>query len=318
LYRRPRPSRSQAQTNSFAGGNSVLAIGTASAAIGYNEVVRGDNSGAFGTGQTVNGSGSFVLGAGNAVNITGTTGFGDNVNVVGSNNTIAATASAAGSSVFGSGNAVSSTNSFVLANSSTVTGASAIAIGNSVTVAGANAVAIGNGTSANFANSAAIGNGATATRANQQAFGTATNTYTMAGIGSAASKSAQSGPTQIVTADASGNLATTTVGALGLASSADINAINNQLSSLQTQINTNLQEARRGIAATAALAPVTMPSAPGRTTFSLNTGFFEGETGVGIDFAHRLNMAFPFAIHGSSGNGGGNEHVGRLGMTVEF
>jgi hypothetical protein len=29
-------------------------------------------------------------------------------------------------------------------------------------------------------------------------------------------------------------------------------------------------------------------------------------------------MAFPLAVHGSYGNGGGNEHVGRLGMTVEF
>jgi hypothetical protein len=76
--------------------------------------------------------------------------------------------------------------------------------------------------------------------------------------------------------------------------------------------------ARRGIAATAALAPVTMPSAPGRTTFSLNTGFFHGETGVGIGFAHRLNTAFPLAIHASYGNGGGYEQVGRLGMTVEF
>ena len=40
-------------------------------------------------------------------------------------------------------------------------------------------------------------------------FGTASNTYTAPGITSSASKAAQSGPTQIVTADAGGNLATT-------------------------------------------------------------------------------------------------------------
>ena len=110
-----------------------------------------------------------------------------------------------------------------------MTGANGIAIGNNVSVAGANAVAIGTGASANFANSAAIGNGATATRANQQVFGTAANTYTMPGITSAASRAAQTGPTQIVTSDAGGNLATTTLAGLGLASTGDINAINSQL-----------------------------------------------------------------------------------------
>jgi autotransporter adhesin len=206
----------------------------------------------------------------------------------------------------------------VLGTNSTVSGAGAIAVGNGVSVTGANAVAVGNGTSANFANSIAIGTGATATRANQQVFGTGASTYTMAGIGSAASKTAQSGPTQIVTADASGNLATTTLGALGVASTADVSAINAQLAGLNGRVDALTSEARRGIAATAALAPVAMPSAPERTTFSLNTGFFHGETGLGFGFAHRLTTAIPLAIHGSYGNGGGYEHVGRLGMTVEF
>ena len=41
-------------------------------------------------------------------------------------------------------------------------------------------------------------------------------------------------------------------------------------------------------------------------------------TGLGIGFAHRLNVAIPLAVHASYGNGGGYEQVGRLGMTVEF
>ena len=40
------------------------------------------------------------------------------------------------------------------------------------------------------------------------AFGTAASTYTMAGVNSGASTAAQSGPTEFVTADANGNLAT--------------------------------------------------------------------------------------------------------------
>jgi hypothetical protein len=136
-----------------------------------------------------------VLGNGNTIDGGTTLGFGDNIQVVGSNNALAASASAAGASVFGSGNAVNATNAFVLANNSTVTGA------------------------------IAIGNGTPATRANQQVFGTASSTHTMPGVGSASSKAAQSGPTRIVTADAGGNLATTTLSALGLASTADVNAI---------------------------------------------------------------------------------------------
>ena len=46
----------------------------------------------------------------------------------------------------------------------------------------------------------AFGNGATTTRDNQQMLGTASNTYTAPGITSAASRAAQTGTTQIVTA----------------------------------------------------------------------------------------------------------------------
>jgi hypothetical protein len=113
----------------------------------------------------------------------------------------------------------------------------AIAIGNGVSVGRDNAVAIDNGSSANFSKSAAIGNGAVATRANQQVYGTASNTYTMASIGSAASRAAQSGPTQLVTAGGAGNLAATTLSSLGLASTADVNAINAQLAGINGQIN---------------------------------------------------------------------------------
>jgi autotransporter adhesin len=315
-------------------GATVNAGGTNSVAVGANNVVTGANSGAFGTGQvvngdgsfaigdpnTVNGNGSFVLGDNNNVNTAtgggaGTAGWGDSVNLVGSNNAIAGAASAAGSSIVGSGNMVNATNALVMANTATVTGASAIAIGNTVSVAGANAVAVGNNTSANFANSAAFGNGAVAIRANQQVFGTAGNTHTMAGITSAASKAAQTGPTQLVTSDAGGNLATTTLAGLGLASSGDINAINTQLASLQTQISDNQREARAGTALALAAAQLNYDMRPGKVSVAAALGFYKGASGLaaGLGYAVtdrlRVNAAF-------SGSPDVEEYGVSLGMSV--
>jgi trimeric autotransporter adhesin len=54
----------------------------------------------------------------------------------------------------------------------------------------------------------------------------------MAGIASAASAAAQTGPRQIVTSDANGNLATASLASLGLASGADVSAINARLDDL--------------------------------------------------------------------------------------
>jgi hypothetical protein len=73
---------------------------------------------------------------------------------------------------------------------------------------GPNATAVGANSSAAFSNSAAFGSNAVATRANQQTFGTASNTYTMPGITSPASRATQTGLLQWPTSDAAGNLAT--------------------------------------------------------------------------------------------------------------
>ncbi len=144
---------------------------------------------------------------------------------------------------------------------------------------------MGTNASANFDNSAAVGNGATVTRANQQVFGTATNTYTMSGITSAASRAAQSGPTQLVTSDASGNLATTTLGSLGLASTGDINAINARLDSLTATSN----KATTGVAMAFAMAgvPTLMPDEHFAVT--MNWGNFQSANGLAFNAAVRLD-----------------------------
>jgi hypothetical protein len=67
---------------------------------------------------------------------------------------------------------------------------------------------VGANATAAYANSASFGAGAETTRPNQQSFGTASNTYTMPGITSGASRAAQSGLTQFVTSDRAGNMAT--------------------------------------------------------------------------------------------------------------
>jgi autotransporter adhesin len=310
------------------------------------------------TGVVVNGSRNSAFGSGAGANVTGSdnTAIGDGAarQVSGNNNT--ATGSRAGGTVTGSGNAAfgadagrfltgdnnvaigagagrgsaSSDQLFVsntvaigntataragggvaIGNQSQTNGADAVAIGNTSQATGSNAVAIGASANAGHENSAAFGNGATTMRANQQVFGTASNTYTLSGVASSASRAAQSGPVQVVTSDSGGNLATASLSELGLASIGDINAINARLNDLT-------KESRRGIAATAALAVAMTPSAPGKTTVSVNTGFFKGETGMGVALAHRLNFATPFILHGSYANAGGNGHVGRVGFGFEF
>jgi autotransporter adhesin len=94
--------------------------------------------------------------------------------------------------------------------------------------------------------------------------------------------------------------------------------LQSQVTTLQAQVDGNQREARRGIVASISLAPVLMPSAAGKTTVAVNTGFYRGETGIGVGFSHRLNFGHPTVIYGSYSNGGGAEHMGRAGMAVEF
>src|SRR5262249_37998891 len=78
--------------------------------------------------------------------------------------------------------------------------------------------------------------GATATRANQQVFGTASNTYTMPGITSDASKAAQGSPTNIVTSNASGDLAAYTPSQLGIATSSEVASLQSNVAGLQSNV----------------------------------------------------------------------------------
>jgi autotransporter adhesin len=129
-------------------------------------------------------------------------------------------------------------------------------------------------------------------------FGTASNTYTMAGVTSAASSAAQSGPTQFVTTDLSGNLA-----AFNLTPT--FNAIENE-------IHANRQEARAGTALAIATGQIRYDDRPGK--FSIGGGFggfidqAGGALGVGYTSESgrvRVNLSGGGTSKGDAGVGAG-------------
>jgi len=142
-----------------------------------------------------------------------------------------------------------------------------VAVGNMANANGngTSNTAVGAFSSATHANSSAFGHDATTTRANQQVFGTANNTYTMPGITSDASRSAQSGPLEVVTSDSAGNLATD-----------------------GGEIFKNQSKLEAGVAMSLALEN---PDLRGSQTFAVaaNVGFFEDATALGFSAIGQLS-----------------------------
>jgi trimeric autotransporter adhesin len=116
---------------------------------------------------------------------------------------------------FGSNNVANGGAAIAIGDSSSANGTATIAIGNFVQATATSAVAIGDTSratattataiwataNAGFAGSTALGNGATTTRANQVVIGGTGSSVTVGDI--AASTAAQTGPTDIMTVDAS-------------------------------------------------------------------------------------------------------------------
>jgi hypothetical protein len=208
---------------------------------------------------------------------------------------------------------------------STATGAQANASGQNSTAAGFRAqasgstsTAIGFNASATASNSAAFGAGASATRANQISVGTGSNTYTTAGITSGASLAAQSGPLQVVTSDAGGNLAT------------DGGAIFGSLGQLQNSINQLQQEDKRlraGIAMAAAIPHSVVPY--GKTVaFDIDWANYAGSNAIGFDGAVLLGQfdfsGKPVGVQAHAGAGfssdsnAGGRAIGKAGVHFDW
>jgi hypothetical protein len=143
------------------------------------------------------------------------------------------------------------------------------------------------------------------------AFGTASSTYVAPGITSAASKAAQSGPLQIVTSDAGGNLATNTAAGLGLASLNDITGINARIN----DVDGRTTKALNGVSMAFAMAgtPWLLPTE--RFAVSFDYGTFQGTNALALTAAYRLGtnvQANGGLAYGANGGGVG----GRAGVRV--
>ncbi len=314
-----------------AGGGANVACGTGALANGVTSfnTATGFQADARGGSSTNTATGGFANASGDLSNNTAT---GDAADARG--NSSGNIATGANSSAFGDGgnNLAIGTNAFAGGNASANVAfgfqATALGVGSSNVAIGGNAqafgdgissTAIGTGAHANLANSSAFGAGATVTRANQQVFGTASNTYTMSGVTSAASKAAQSGKTQVITTDAVGNLASADVASLGLATSTDLSGIQSQINHLGRRDS----ELSSGIAMAISMQN---PDLTGSERFGMaaNWGTFDGSSGLGLALmgvlGHDLFMAGDrAAISGSFGTGfeGGsddNVYGGRVGL----
>ena len=150
------------------------------------------------------------------------------------------------------------------------------------------------------------------------AFGTARSTYVAPGITSAASKAAQSGPLQIVTSDAGGNLATNTAAGLGLASLTDITGINSQIGGINTRINDldgRTTKALNAVSMAFALAGTPWLVPTERFAVSMDWGTFQGTNALALNAAFRLGtnvQANGGLAYGANGGGAG----GRAGVRV--
>lgn len=251
---------------STAVGRSAVATSSATA-VGNFSSATGDSSTAVGQGSQATADFASAYGQNSRATVTNASAFGRN-----------SLANGAGATAMGA--------------NSTASGASSIAMGDTASATAVNAIAMGTGATATFANSTAIGNGATTTRANQQTFGTAANTYTMAGLTSAASLAAQTGPVSLVTTDAAGNLAS--MSTAGLATVGSVAALDSRVTSLENNVNNlnfNVRKAFEGAAVAIAMGGSALPDNK-RFAISANWGNFGGENAFGGMAQMRISNNF--------------------------
>jgi trimeric autotransporter adhesin len=265
---------SVAVSNSGPSDASSLGCGVSAVANGTNSVELGNNT-AAGTNSVALGQGAQALGM--------------------------------GSTAIGQGAMANGTNSVEVGNNAAA-GTNSVALGQSAQALGVGSTAIGQGASTgSFNNAMAIGNGAVATRDNQVVIGTASNTYTTPGITSAASRAAQSGPVEVVTTDAKGNLASD-----GGAIFSNINILNSQIARINQnldQLNNDVKRLDGGVAMAMALGGVYLPE---HQTFALHTdvGFYNGAQAIAVQAIARINRTFTanggvaYDLNGRAGVGG--------------
>lgn len=193
----------QCGINSDASSSSATALGANTIASGVGATAIGNNADATGTLSTAMGVHANATGIGaNAIGLRADAS-GNFAQAIGRN----ANASGVGAIAIGLGSSAEGNYAQSYGRDASATGAASLAMGTNASSGGVNSIALGKNSTASFANSVAIGNGATSTRSNQIMLGNTTNTYTLAGISSAASRGQQGVVTGLLTTDANGNLA---------------------------------------------------------------------------------------------------------------
>ncbi|WP_132254286.1 hypothetical protein [Methylobacterium segetis] len=303
-------------------GTDSAATADRSTAIGARSVASGTDSAAFGQGSLAAAMGATAIGTGSQATWEGATAIGTGARAVADPTTAVGYQALAGgneASAFGAYASATGDDSTALGRSATASAAGATAVGVGASAQGADSLSLGRGARASQANAIAIGAGVATTRAGQVAVGSERSTYTLAGLGTAASRAAQTGATRFVTADANGNLALAESGPANLA------GLQNQIGALGAQINglgqyaaASRREARQGIAAAMASTAASMPSQPGRTTWALNGATFRGEWAGGLALAHRLDTSIPIALTAGYSYSQSSSQGVRAGLAGEF
>jgi len=213
----------------------------------------------------------------------------------------------------GFGSTASGVQSTAVGTSAQATGLNATAFGYGSIASGFDSTAVGPGAVAQFTNSTAIGQGVMVTRANQVAIGGSGNTYTFGGIASSASTAAQSGPTQFVTTDSSGNLAAADFGPTSFSAlNGRVDLLSGQVGVLSRNLNTFRHEARAGTALALASSQIRYDERPGKVSIGLGMGGFDGEGGGALGLGYtapdqrvRFNLSGGSTFRGELGVAGG-------------
>jgi hypothetical protein len=253
-------STAAAQINATAMGNNALANAANATAVGQGAQANSAAATAFGQGAHANFAGATAIGQGAQANFAGATAIGQGATASGD------PATSVGMMATASGN-------------------NSLAVGANATASDTSAIAVGQGSTAGFANSMAIGQGVTTARPNQVLVGTATNTYTMPGISSAASLAAQTGPVSFVTSDASGNLATSSFNAGAVTTlQGNVATLQNNVAILQGNVGVLQQQMRQSFEGTAMAIAMGGSALPGDKRFAISTnlGTFRGESAFGL------------------------------------
>ncbi|MCB2068118.1 MAG: YadA-like family protein, partial [Erythrobacter sp.] len=286
------------------------ATGENALALGQGSMAEGDDSVAIGSGAMAGDGAAVAIGLENQAMGNGAVAIGD-PNLATGNGAVA----------IGKDNTATGDGAIAMGDTSSALGTSALALGQQAQASGTGAIALGGNAVAAQAGAVVIGSDVQSVRADQFVLGNAGNTYTLAGIASAASRTAQQGAVSLVTTDAAGNLATldfdvARFGQLesevaGLSS--QVAVLGSQVVDLSAQVGQFQRASNGGIAAAMAMGGTLLP--PDSTfSVSFNLATYRGEQGFSGALVARATDTI-WISGGIAGSTVRGSTGGRVGMT---